>query len=112
MPVALVVSHPANMPGYNSTVDLEEVQSLSRYCFFSISNSRTFISSVHVAQKSCLFILLALLFFFCDYTRILRTIRTISPQDIELATYPDYNGISADTKRGQYLPEPGKEQIT
>lgn len=64
MPVALVVSHPANMPGYNSTVDLEEVQSLSRYCFFSISNSRTFISSVHVAQKSCLFILLAFLFFF------------------------------------------------
>lgn len=37
MPVALVVSHPANMPGYNSTIDLEEAQSLSRYCFLHFS---------------------------------------------------------------------------
>lgn len=34
MTVALLVSRPGNMPGYNTAVELNEVQSLSRYCFF------------------------------------------------------------------------------
>lgn len=33
MTIALVVPHPATMPGYNNSVDLDEVHSLSRYCF-------------------------------------------------------------------------------
>lgn len=35
MTVALLVSRPGTMPGFNSTVELDEVQPLSRYCFFS-----------------------------------------------------------------------------
>lgn len=31
-----LVPHPGNMPGYNNSVDLDEVQSLSRYCFLLI----------------------------------------------------------------------------
>ncbi|RDA92881.1 hypothetical protein CP533_2902 [Ophiocordyceps camponoti-saundersi (nom. inval.)] len=51
MTVALLVSRPGNMPGYNSTVDLEEVQSLSRYCFsyFNLRESTPLlVSSSHV----------------------------------------------------------------
>lgn len=33
MTVALVVPRPATMLGYNNSGDLEEVHSLSRYCF-------------------------------------------------------------------------------
>lgn len=33
MTVALVLSHPATMPGYKNSADLDEVHSLSRYCF-------------------------------------------------------------------------------
>lgn len=35
MTVALVMPHPATMPGYKNS-DLEEVHTLSRYCFYAV----------------------------------------------------------------------------
>lgn len=52
MTVALLVSRPGNMPGYTNTVDLDEVQSLSRYCFF-ISTHRDCVFLYHVERTYC-----------------------------------------------------------
>ncbi len=50
MTVALLVSHPGSMPGYSNTVDLDEVQSLSRYCFLFSTHRDCVFCFFHVGR--------------------------------------------------------------
>lgn len=120
MPIAVVVSNPAIMPGYNS-VDLDEAQSLARYCFSFTSTSGTF------------FFLLFFLLFCCHVMLSVNSCNRFifiwtNNQSWSLGTghLPDilfpgskteaflkssvsFRTIGLGTSRTQYLPEPGKE---
>ena len=62
MTVAVVGPHPATMPGYNNSVDLDEVHSLSRYCFlYSSSWEACSVFYFMLRAKSCIFLSVILL---------------------------------------------------
>ena len=124
MPVALV-TQTVNMPGYSSTVDLDDVQSLSRYCFplfhfqdlslvsvccFYLPFTRRFL----LCASSCTFP-----FYSCSTPR-LAAIRTSpgvhllfidSVLDVKATMIPGWRHFFfCDPRLEQYLPEPGKER--